>query len=32
MSTNWKVFLGIVLGIGAAVGAGLALYAGGLAK
>ena len=31
MSTNWKVFAAIVLGIGAVVGAGLALYAGNLA-
>ena len=30
MSPNWKIFLSIVLGIGGAVGAGLALYAGNL--
>ena len=30
MSNNWKVFVAIVLGIGAVVGAGLVLYAGEL--
>lgn len=31
MSTNWEIFLSIILGIVAVVGAGLALYAGKLA-